>query len=271
MSAPASLARKVEPEKHSSLYWALENARVLTLRSLRHMIRNMDQLLGVAMMPIMFLLLFRYVFGGAINTGETSYVNFLVAGILVQNLAFGASTTALNLVVDLNKGIVDRFRSLPMAGGALLIGHVTADLVRNVLSALVMILAGFVVGFRPTAGPKEWALVLGLILLFTFAISWLSAVMGLLVKTMEAVQWMSFVFIMPLTFASSAFVPTNNMPTALKIFAENQPFTLVINSMRAWLVGTPIGNSGWYAFLWCIAITAVSMPTATWMFRRRGK
>jgi ABC-2 type transport system permease protein len=256
---------------HGTLYWTLDNCRVLTLRSLKHMVRNLDQLLGVAMMPIMFLLLFRYVFGGAIDTGGTTYVNYLVAGILVQNLAFGANTTAINLVVDLNKGIVDRFRSLPMASGALLVGHVTADLARNLLSAVVMIAAGFVVGFRPTAGPVEWLLVLGLILLFTFAVSWLSAIMGLLARTMEAVQWMGFVFIMPLTFASSAFVPTEGMPKVLRLFVENQPFTLVIDALRAWLVGTPMGNSAWLAFAWCLGLTVVSMPIATWLFRRRGR
>jgi ABC-2 type transport system permease protein len=268
---PSALDRRPVPETRSRLYWILEDTRVLTFRSLKHMVRHMDQLLGAIMMPIMFLLLFRYVFGGAIDTGGTSYANFLVAGILVQNLAFGASTTALNLVVDMSKGIVDRFRSLPMGSGALLVAHVTADLARNVLMALITIAVGLVVGFRPVAGPREWLLVLLLTLVFTFAISWLSAIMGLLVKTMEAVQWMSFVLIMPLTFVSSAFVPTSGMPGPLRVFAENQPITLVINAIRAWLVGIPLGNQGWLAFAWCAAIIAVSMPVAAWMFRRRNR
>ena len=168
-------------------------------------------------------------------------------------------------------GIVDRFRSLPMNSYALLTGHVTADLFRNIISGLVMLAAGFAVGFRPTAGPVEWLQVLGLLLLFTFAMSWFCAILGLIVKSVEAAQWVSYLFIMPLTFASSAFVPTDTMPSALRIFAENQPFTPVIEAMCAWLVGTPIGNAGWLSVLWCVAITLTAMPTAAWLFRRRSQ
>lgn len=234
------------------------------------MTKNMDQLLSIIMMPLMFLLLFRYVFGGAIDTGDTSYVNFLIAGILVQTLAFGASTTALNLVLDLKRGIIDRFRSLPMFSPALLIGHVSADLVRNTLSGAILLAFSFLVGFRPTATPLEWVFTFGLLLLFTFAMSWLSAIIGLLAKSLEATQWLTFVFIMPLTFASSAFVPTENMPRFLRIFAENQPFTKVIEAIRAWLVGTPIGNAGTLAIIWCLVIIIVSIPVATWLFKRNA-
>ena len=171
--------------------------------------------------------------------------------------------------MDLQKGIVDRFRALPMASSALLAAHVIADLVRNTISALVMLAASFLVGFRPTADPAEWLLVLGLLLLFTLAISWISAILGMVVKSLEAAQWSGFMVLMPLTFASSAFVPTASMPTVLRIFAENQPVTHVIEAMRAWMVGTPIGNSGWLALFWCVGIIVVAMPVATWMFRRR--
>jgi ABC-2 type transport system permease protein len=251
------------------LGWAVNDSWVLIKRSLRHIIRNLDQLLSVLIQPIMFMLLFRYVFGGAIDTGETSYVNFLTAGVLVQQAAFGASTTAIGLAVDLQRGIVDRFRSLPMFSPALLIGHIVADLTRNTISALIMFAVAFAVGFRPNANVIEWALVFGLLLLFTLAVSWMSAILGLMVKSLEAAQWFAFLLILPLTFLSSAYVPTDSMPKALRVFAENQPITHAIEAMRAWMVGTPLGNHGWLAFIWFVAIIAVTMPIATWMFRHQ--
>lgn len=246
---------------------ALQDSILLTQRSIRHITRSMDQLMSVALFPIMFMIMFRYVFGGAINTGGVSYVNFLVAGILVQQLAFGANYTTINMAVDLQQGIVDRFRSLPMASSALLVGHIIADLVRNAVSTVIMLVVAFLVGFRPNANLQEWLLVILLGLLFSLAISWLSAILGLMVKTLEAAQWVGFILIFPLTFVSSAFVPTETMPSVLRVFAENQPVTKVIDAMRAWLVGTPIENSGWVAAIWCIGIILVCAPIATWMFR----
>lgn len=258
----------VAPEKRPALYWVVSDSLILIKRSLSHIFKNLDQLLSLAIQPIMFMLLFRYVFGGAINTGETSYMNFLMAGILVQTAAFGAMTTALGVATDLQRGIVDRFRSLPMNSSAVLTGHVVADLVRNTISSVIMILVGLLIGFRPTASFTEWLMVLGVMLLFTFAISWLSAIMGLLAKSIEAVQWIGFVIIFPLTFASSTFVPTTNMPKALKLFAENQPVTHVIETLRALLVGTPMGDHGWLAVAWCGGITLVAIPIAAYLFRR---
>lgn len=251
----------------SKIFWTLSDYLVLITRSIRHITRNLDQLFSVALFPIMFLLLFRYVFGGAINTGSTSYVNFLVAGIFVQILSFGANYTTMNLAIDLQRGIVSRFRSLPIASSAILVGHVVADLVRNMISGAIVIGISFLVGFHPVAGPIEWILVFSLAILFSLAISWISAVMGLLVRSIEAAQWTGFIIIFPLTFVSSAFVPTDTMPYALRLFAENQPLTQVIESIRAWLVGTPIGNSGWIAFVWCVGIIIVSMPLAIWIFK----
>lgn len=264
------LVTKVQPEIRPKIFWLLLDSWVLTKRSIRHISRSFDQVFSAAIFPIMFMVMFRYVFGGAISTGEISYVNFLVAGILVQTLAFGANYTTINLAVDLQQGIVDRFRSLPMITGSLLIGHVTADLVRNSISAIITLIVAFVVGFRPTADLQEWVLVIILALLFTMAISWLSAIMGLFVKSLEAAQWMGFIIIFPLTFISSAFVPTETMPEILKLFAENQPVTQVINAMRAWLVGTPIENFGVLAFAWSIGIIIVAAPIAVWIFSRRG-
>ncbi|HRH94102.1 MAG TPA: ABC transporter permease [Candidatus Peribacteria bacterium] len=257
--------------KHSSAYWFLSDCWVLIVRSLKHIFKNVDQLLSLVMQPIMFMLLFRYVFGGAINTGGVSYVNYLMAGIIVQTAAFGASTTAMNVALDLKRGIVDRFRSLPMANSTVLIGHVTADLVRNVISTVVIILVGLLVGFRPTASLFEWTEAVGMLLLFTFAISWMSAVLGLLTRTVEAVQWISFMVIFPLTFASSAFVPTTGMPTPLRLFAENQPVTHTIEALRGFMVGTPIGSHAWAAVIWWAVITVISIPLCGWLFRRYSR
>lgn len=261
-------AGSVQPEKRSALYWAFSDAFTLIRRNLMHIFKNWDQLLSMVIQPIMFMLLFRYVFGGAINTGGPSYVNFLVAGILVQSAAFGATTTALGVATDLQRGIIDRFRSLPMLSSAVLIGHVTADLVRNTISSIIMVLVALAVGFRPEANFQEWVAAFGLLLLFTFAVSWLSAILGLVAKSIEAVQWFSFIAIFPLTFASSAFVPTAGMPGPLRAFADNQPVTQVIDAIRALLVGTPIGNHGWIAMIWCVAIIVISIPTAAFLFRR---
>lgn len=260
----------VQPEKRSKLAWAISDALVLIKRSIMHIVKNMDQLLSVAFQPIMFMLLFRYVFGGAIETGGTTYVNFLVAGILVQTAAFGSTYTAIGVATDLQRGIIDRFKSLPMRSSAVLIGHTVSDLVRNTVSSIIMIGVALLVGFRPDANAQEWVMALGILLLFTFAFSWLSAILGLLAKSIEAVQWISFVAIFPLTFASSAFVPTDGMPGWLRAFAENQPVTQVIEAIRALLVGTPLGNYGWLAAAWSVGILIVSIPLAAYLFRRHA-
>ena len=259
------------PEKKNRIYWALSDSYVLTKRSILHITRSFDQLLSAALFPIMFLLLFRYVLGGAINTGSVSYVNYLIAGIFVQTLAFGANSTTMNLAIDMQKGVVDRFRSLPMANSSFLIGHIIADLVRNMISAFIILGVGLLVGFMPTATPVEWLFVFGMALLFTFAVSWMSAVLGLLVKSVEAAQWIGFVIIFPLTFASSAFVPTDTMPGALRFFAENQPVTQVVSAIRGWLVGTPAGNSGILAVAWLVGIIIVAIPVSGWLFRRQER
>ncbi len=260
-----------KPQQHSKFYWAISDSFTMIQRNLTHIRNNTDQLMSVAIQPIMFMLLFRYVFGGAINTGGTSYVNFLVAGILVQSAAFGATTTSLGVATDLTKGIMDRFRSLPMLTAAMLIGHTTADLVRNLISSSIMVAVAFAVGFRPQASALDWLLVIGVLMLFTYALSWMSAILGLVAKSVEAVQWFGFIFVFPLTFASSAFVPTAGMPKYLRLFAENQPVTHVIETIRALLVGTPVGNHGWLAVTWCVSILVVSIAVASNLFRKLGR
>jgi ABC-2 type transport system permease protein len=254
--------------QHSKLYWLLSDTSVLIVRSLRPIFKNMDQLLGLTIQPIMFMLLFRYVFGGAIQTGGISYVNFLVAGILIQSSAFGSLTTSLSVATDVRRGIIDRFKTLPMSSLAVITGHIVADLVRNTLSAIIMISVALLVGFRPVAGPAEWILIVLILLLFTFTMSWIAAIMGLLAKSIEAVQWMGFLFVFPLTFASAAFAPTESMPYVLRLFAENQPVTHVIEAIRALMVGTPIGSHGTLAVIWCVLLTLIAMPITAYLFRR---
>ena len=267
MEKDATLTQ-VKSERRSYLYWLFSDSWVMTKRSVTHIIRSLDQVMSLILFPIMFMLLNRYVMGGAIDTGDVTYANYLFAGILVQTLAFGANYTTINLAVDMKEGIVDRFKSLPMASSALLIGHITADMFRNIISGLVIIAIGFAVGFRPNATFSEWLLVFTLAMVFTLAISWLSAILGLLVKSLEAAQWIGFVVIFPLTFISSAFVLTDTMPGPLQAFAENQPISHVIDAMRSWLVGTPMGDSALLAFAWSVGIIVVCMPLAAYMFRR---
>ena len=192
-----------------------------------------------------------------------------MAGIIIQTVAFGSTTTAVSVCNDLQKGIVDRFKSLPMSSVAVLNGHVVSDLLRSALSTLVMLTAGLAIGFRSHASFTDWLLIAGLILLFTLAFSWLSAIIGMFAKSVEAVQWLTFVMVFPLTFASSAFVPTAGMTPVLRAFAVNQPITQVIEAVRALMLGTPVGNHGWIAAAWCIGSLLISIPTAAWLFRRK--
>lgn len=268
MSSSESITQEQGPaQSQSGLMWTLSDYWVMTKRSITHIIRSLDQVLSLVLFPIMFMLLNRYVLGGSIDTG-INYVDYLFAGIFVQTLAFGANYTTINLAVDLKEGIVDRFKSLPMADSALLVGHIIADMVRNIISGLVIIAVGLAVGFRPNASAKDWLIVFGLAMLFTLAISWMSAILGLMVKSLEAAQWIGFVVIFPLTFISSAFVRPDTLSGPLKWFAINQPVSQVIDVMRSLLVGTPMGNSGLMAVIWCVGIIVVSAPLATFLFKR---
>lgn len=266
------MAIKLEFDKRPRAILALNDSLIMIQRSGTHIVRNTDQLLGTFFQPIMFLVLFASVFGGAISKAlppGVSYLNFLMAGIIIQTAAFGSTTTALAVCNDLQKGIVDRFRSLPMSTLAVLNGHVISDLFRNSISTLVMILAGLAIGFRPQAGPSGWLLIAGILLLFTLAFSWLSAILGILAKSVEGVQWLGFVLVFPLTFASTAFVPSEGMNRVLKAFAVNQPITHVVEALRALILGKPLGDHGWLAIVWCIAILVVCVPLATLLFKRK--
>ncbi|CAN5361995.1 multidrug efflux ABC transporter permease LieB [soil metagenome] len=267
------MAVELEFDRKPKLLQYAVDSLLMIQRSSRHILRNTDQLLGTFFQPIMFLVLFAAVFGGAISLAlpkGVGYLDFLLAGIIVQTIAFGSTTTAISVSNDLQKGIVDRFRSLPMSNIAVLNGHVISDIFRNGLSTLVMIVTGLIMGFRSSATVFEWLMIAGILLLFTLAFSWLAAIMGVLSKSVEAVQWLSFIVVFPLTFASSAFVPTEGMNKFLKAFAENQPITQVIESVRALMLGTPIGNHGWLAVAWCVGAMVVVIPIATFLFKRRA-
>ena len=259
-------------EKKPKIFMALQDSFIMIGRSSRHIVRNRDQLLGTFFQPIMFLVLFSAVFGGAIEKSlpeGVNYLNFLMAGIIVQTVAFGSTTTAIAVCNDLQKGIVDRFRSLPMSNLAVLNGHIVSDLFRNTISTVVMLLAGLAIGFRSNANVLDWLIIAGLLLLFTFSFSWLAAIVGVFSKSIEAVQWLTFVIIFPLTFASSAFTPTEVMPKYLAKFAENQPITQIIEAVRALMLGRPVDNHVWLSIVWSLVILAIAVPVASILFRRK--
>src|SRR5258708_33394426 len=199
----------------------------------------------------------------------TNFLDFLMPGIIVQTLAFGSTTTAVGINNDLQKGIIDRFRSLPMSSLAVLNGHIAADLLRNTISTVVMLMVGLVIGFRSSASFTDWLAIAGLILLFTLAFSWLSAIVGLVARSVEAVQWLTFLLVFPLTFASTTFVPAEGMHPILKAIADNQPITQVVDAVPALVLGEPIGNHGWLSIAWSVGILLVAMPLAAGLFRRR--
>lgn len=266
------MAAELVFEKRSKVILWLNDSLLMIARSSRHIIRNRDQLLGTFFQPIMFIILFSAVFGGAIKLAlppGIGYLDFLMAGIIVQTVAFGSTTTAIAICNDLQRGIVDRFRSLPMSDIAVLNGHTISDLFRNAISTTVMVVVGLIIGFRSSASFLDWLLIAGLILLFTLAFSWLMAILGVMAKSVEAVQWLTFIIIFPLTFASSAFVPTDGMGTVLKAFAVNQPITQVIEAVRALMLGTPVGNHVLLSIIWCTGMLVFAIPVATWLFKRR--
>lgn len=248
---------------------ALSDCGVLIGRNLRHILRNTDQVIQAVALPVVLLLLFRYLFGGAINTGDVVYVNYLIAGLLVISVAFNSTSTAVGVAGDLGNGIVERFRSMPMLGEAVLVGHVVAGVLRNLLSTVILVGLGLVVGFRPTAGLGGWLAGLGLLLVFMIGISWLAVLLGLVAGSVEGASGLAMIMVF-LPYASSALVPAESMPAGLRFFVENQPVTPVIDGVRALLLDAPVGNSAWVGLTWWVAIAALSAVFAARKFRRRG-
>jgi ABC-2 type transport system permease protein/oleandomycin transport system permease protein len=241
---------------------------VIAERNLIRLPRAPDLLLAFTVQPIMFVLLFRYVFGGAIQTPGYTYVDFLIPGIIVQNIAFGGFVTALGLNEDVHKGLIDRFRSLPMARPAVLAGRTTADIVTNTLSMTVLLITGVIIGF--SFHTNFWHAIAGvlLLLLFGYAFSWVFAFLGLLVSSPEAANSVGFIAVFPLTFISSAFVPVASMPEPLKSFAMVNPITIVVDAMRSLWLGAPAHNYVWGAVVWSLVIIAVFAPLAVARYRK---
>ncbi len=259
----------LKPLARPALYWTFADALVLAKRHLVQIPRIPEELIFATIQPIMFVLLFRYVFGGAIAVSGTSYVNFLMAGIFTQTVIFGATTTGIGLATDLQRGLIDRFRSLPMAKSAVLTGRTISDLVRNTFVVFVMWMVGLLVGFRPEGNILSWLAAAGMLLLTSFAFSWISATIGLIVSSVEAAQSAGFIWLFPLTFASSAFVPTQSMPTWLRTFAEHQPVTLIVNAVRGLLLNQANTTTILQALAWCIGILVVFIPVSVWAYGRR--
>jgi ABC-2 type transport system permease protein/oleandomycin transport system permease protein len=259
----------LQPQPHPSLYWTFADAIVLAKRHLVQIPRIPDELIFATIQPIMFVLLFRYVFGGAIAVSGTSYVNYLMAGIFAQTVIFGSTSTGIGLATDLQRGLVDRFRSLPMAKSAVLTGRTLADLVRNTFIILAMWIVGLLVGFSPQGNLLSLLGAIGLLLLTSFAFSWISATIGLSVSSVEAAQSAGFIWLFPLTFASSAFVPTKSMTGWLRVFAEHQPVSVIIDAVRGLLLNQANATTIWQAVLWCLGILIVFIPLAVWAYGRR--
>jgi ABC transporter DrrB family efflux protein len=241
---------------------------IIAERNLIRLPRAPELLIAFTVQPIMFVLLFRYVFGGAIKTPGFSYADFLIPGIIVQNIAFGGFVTALGLNEDLHKGLIDRFRSLPMARPAVLAGRTLADVVTNALSAAILIATGLLIGFSFHTSFLHAVAGFGLLLLFGYAFSWVFAFVGMLTSTPEAANSVAFIAVFPLTFISSAFVPVQSMPEVLRGFAEVNPFTITVNAMRSLWLGAPAHNNVWGAVVWALVIIAVFAPVAVARYRR---
>jgi ABC-2 type transport system permease protein/oleandomycin transport system permease protein len=241
----------------------------ITKRNLLAVTRIPEALFFSTVQPIMFVLLFRYVFGGAIKTPGTNYVNYLMPGIFVQTVAFGAVQTSIGLAEDLQKGLIERFRALPMARSAVLTGRTSADLVRNVFVVIIMTAVGFLVGFRPTTGVLPYLAGVGLILLFAYSLSWGFAVIGLSAPNSETAQVMSFPLLFPLTFASSAFVPVASMPSWLQGFATYQPVSVTVSACRALMIGGPTATWVLQSVAWTVGFVIVLVPLAIRRYRTR--
>jgi ABC-2 type transport system permease protein len=241
---------------------------VLTGRTLRHVTRSVDTIITTAVMPIAMMLLFVYVFGGAIDTSTKSYVNYMLPGILLITIASGIAYTAARLYTDMASGIFERFQSMPIARPSVLWAHVLTSLAANVVSLVIVVGVALVMGFRSGAGVLAWLAVAGILLLFTLALTWIAVIAGLSASTVEGAGAFSYPLIF-LPFISSAFVPTDTMPGPVRVFAENQPVTSIVNTIRDLLTQQPVGNDSWTALAWCVGILVVAYPAAMATYHRK--
>jgi ABC-2 type transport system permease protein/oleandomycin transport system permease protein len=260
LALPKTIEGPVERNQGSRLGWTIQDALTVTWRNLIALSRNPQTVMFSAIQPIMFVLLFVYVFGGAIHIPGVPYVDYLIPGVYVQTVTFGAVATAVGLSEDLHKGLIERFRALPMARSAVLAGRTTADLVRNVFVVILITAVGFAVGFCGAL----------IVLLFSYTLSWGFATIGLSAPNAEAAQTMVFPILFPFIFASSAFVPVSDMPGWLQAFAKNQPVTQVVDACRSLMTGGPLHDTGavWAALAWCFGLLIVLSPLAVRKYRK---
>jgi ABC-2 type transport system permease protein len=248
----------------------LANTRTLAIRAGRLSLRNLESLITALVLPVILMLMFVYLFGGAIRTGSAHYIDFVVPGVVLVCVGFGATSTAVNLATDLTTGIIDRLRSLDVGGPSLLGGHVIASVVRNLLSTAVVFALAFAIGYRSPASFLGWLAAIAILALFVLALSWVAALLGILAGSPEAANGLVFP-VMFLAYPSSAFVPVATMPAGLRAFAQNQPETQVIDTVRALLSGTPVGSHALLAIAWSLAIIASSLVLARILFQQRVK
>ncbi|MCM3039707.1 ABC transporter permease [Paenibacillus motobuensis] len=237
-------------------------------RSMRHVTRSMDTIITVSFMPIAMMLLFVYVLGGAIQAGTDNYVNYLLPGILLIAIASGVSYTSFRLFTDVQRGIFERFHSMPISRSTVLWGHVLTSLVSNAISVVVILLVALIMGFRSSAGILPWLAVAGILMLFTLALTWVAAIAGLSAKSVDGASAFSYPIIF-LPFISSAFVPTESMPRVVRAFAENQPVTAIVEAIRLLLSGQPVGDDIWVALAWCLGILLVAYFFAMRVYKKR--
>jgi ABC-2 type transport system permease protein len=243
---------------------------VMLGRSMRHVSRSMDTIITVTIMPIAMMLLFVYVLGGAIQAGTDKYVNYLLPGILLIAVANSVGYVSFRLYTDVQRGIFERFNSMPIARSAALWGHVLTSLVSNVISVVVIVLVALLMGFRSPASVGEWLAVAGILALFTLALTWIAAIAGLSAKTVDGASAIAYpIHFLPLI--SSAFVPTRSMPSGVRAFAENQPVTAIVEAIRALLSNKPVGNQIWVAMAWCVGIMFVAYFFALRAYKKRGQ
>jgi len=246
----------------------LGDTAVLTGRTMRHVTRSLDTIITTAITPVAIMLLFVYVFGGAIDTGSVSYVNYMLPGILLITIASGISYTAFRLFGDIQGGIFERFQSMPIARSGVLWAHVLTSLVANVISLVVVVGVALLMGFRSGAGVPAWLAVAGILILFTLSLTWMAVIPGLTAKTVDGASAFAYPLIF-LPFISSAFVPTDTMPGPVRAFAEHQPVTSIVDAIRHLLTGQPVGTAIWTALAWCVGILVVAYFFANVVYRRR--
>jgi ABC-2 type transport system permease protein/oleandomycin transport system permease protein len=265
----STLTHTIPDRARLTMAETLSDSRVMLVRQLRKVLRRPMYVVYLFVQPVILVLLFRYVFGGAINTGHVHYVDYLLPGIIVMTAVFGSLTTGLGLTEDIKAGVVDRFRSLPIARSAVLVGRTTADLATNALTVLLMLGLGIAVGFRPTEPVYEVALALVFVLAFAYVFSWISAFIGISVRDPETAQSVGFIWVFPLVFASSAFVPTSSMPGILRWFADINPVTLTVDAARALTIGHGHALGPALGMLaWMAGLLLIFVPLSVRAFRR---